>query len=179
MSAPRIQPLHEVLNTHPRLLGEGVSDDFLGEDEAAFVVVASGAFRGRWFERGELIVCEAGARPGQAIVLVAHSHGRPRLGLRVGFGYLGDHEEPCSAGRWMAAGHIRAVYRRSADGDAASAGGPQGWESVDIALDRVGVPVALMEVGASERAQRWPTRGGAGRPPHSPVQPVQLALFAA
>lgn len=178
MTAPRIQPLHQALSSHPDL--RGVGDDFLAAGESAFVVVAAGAFRGRWFERGELVVCAPGSRPGQAIVLVAHSHGRPRLGLRVGFGFLGDHEEPCSATRWMAAGRVRAIYRRSSVADAAPQGGPMGWEAVEHSLDRVGVPVTLMEVGASERAQRWPTHGGVGRLPQS-RQPAaeQLALFAA
>ena len=176
MAAPRIQSLHQALASHPGLLGAGVADDFLAADESAFVVVSAGAFRGRWFERGELIVCAAESQPGQAIVLVAHSHGRPRLGLRVGIGFLGDHEEPCSVTRWMAAGRIRGIYRRGEASEGSDHGGPEGWESVEHSLDRVGVPVALMEVGASERVQRWPVHRGVVRPPRPERQ---LALFAA
>ena len=114
MSAPRILPVHEVLETAPELVhGLDLDDILVGGGTSAFAVVSSGDFGGRWFERGDVVVCVQGARPGEAVVLVAHTRGRPRLGHQRGAGFTGDRGEPCSAERWAAAGAVRALWRRS------------------------------------------------------------------
>lgn len=166
MNAPRIAPLHAARVSCPSLY-EGVPVQ-LDVDTCAFAVTAAGLFEGRWFERGEVIECRGEPRRGAAVVLVARTQGRPRLGHARSNGFMGDRGEPCSATRWMTAGHVVAVWQRA----------EEGWSKAPIALDRARLDWGMVahQVGASVRDLRWPTRGGVGRSPHSP-QGTQLSLF--
>ena len=175
MVAPRIDSIHTVLSTNPALV-EGLELGSLEPDvaESAFVVVSAGAFGGRWFERGDVLVCTEGARPGQAVVLVAHGRGRPRLGHQRGQGFTGDRGEPCSSDRWMAAGAVQCIWTR-ADGqrwlaEEKPALVEPGSDSAFLAL--------LAPIPAAPRAT-WPGEGTRSREGQSgDAAPMhQLSLF--
>ncbi len=82
----------------------------------AFVVVREGAFAGRVFGAGEVLVCRGEAAHGDDTVLVAVGHGRPRCGTVWGGRLVGDAGEPCHPARWRSAGRLVASYRLHAEG---------------------------------------------------------------
>lgn len=167
MSAPRIL---DVLHA-PSELVSGLNVSALLDDPqvSAFVVMRSGTFSGRWFERGEVVVCRQGSRTGHAVVLVAHTRGRPLLGHQRGAGFSGDRGEPCSRQRWFAAGSIIAVWGRDRE---------LGWRSepIDGALDLPPWGEALRPVASrAADALGWGTE-----PSVAPTASVfQLSLFGA
>lgn len=164
MTPPRIIELQRALFHEPDLF-DGLPAH-VATGSTAFAVVRSGTFAGRWFERGEVLVCGAGWDLGQAVVLIARTQGRPRLGHVLGSSFSGDRGEACSTERWMPAGGLRHVWRHD---------GVLEWARQDLTLTGPGgwlsSVVPVHEVGASWRDQRWSSRGGTERPP-------QLSLFA-
>jgi len=155
MAAPRIDSLHSVLSHSSALVqGLDLGQVFSDPESSAFVVLTAGDFGGRWFERGEVLVCGGPARPGQTVVLVAHGRGRPRLGHQRGVGFTGDRGEPCSMERWMAAGRVLQVWTRTDELD---------WRlqpelRLDQPLAQAHVLAMLRPLPAAPRAS-WPGEG--------------------
>ena len=77
-----------------------------------FRVVESGAFGGQRWSAGQVLVCRGTPRTGDAVVLVARGHGRPRMGRVQGTRFIGDAGEPCHPARWGAAGRVVGAFRR-------------------------------------------------------------------
>lgn len=165
MSAPRI--LDVCLAPTELLSGLDLGPLLADPDRSAFVVTRSGTFAGRWFERGQVLVCQGGARIGQAVVLVAHRRGWPMLGHQRGGGFTGDRGEPCSRDRWCTAGAVVAVWERR----------DLGWSCVELGTSLDVAPgsqrrrsvAPVPATGASDQA-------GAD-PGMAPVDFSQLSLF--
>ncbi|MBT3223598.1 MAG: hypothetical protein HN348_31390 [Proteobacteria bacterium] len=116
MQAPRIQPLK---NTHPALKHL--------EGYQAFEISTEGHFMGRRWSRGEVVLCDAHMRDGDAIVLVPRGMGRARLGFLMGATLVGDRGEPCGKVRWLPIGRLSAIVRPAKVGERAL-----GWVIEDI-----------------------------------------------
>lgn len=159
MNAPRIRNIDDA---HPDLLA--ALPALPGTDGVAmFVVTGEGVFAGRRWGVGDVVVCRGDARTGDATVLIARGHGRPRLGSVRGTRVWGDAGEPCHPGRWLVAGRMVAHYRST----------PHGWV-VDLVepgvMAEAATPVGEQRQAASAlRPTRAPRRAAAG----------QLSLFAA
>lgn len=123
----------------------------------AFSVARGGEFAGRRFSEGEIALVGGAVEEGEALVLVALGHGRPRLGTVRGSRLIGDRGEPCLTSRWEVAGRLLGIARPVG----------AGW-AVD-AFDAPGIvgmaPSAAPEQGAPASV------GGRSM--------VQLSLFAA
>jgi hypothetical protein len=150
MRAPVLVPIHAA---HPSIR-EALPALPEREGVDLFVVVAEGAFAGQRWEVGEILVCRGEARSGDAVVLVARGHGRPRLGSVEGTRFLGDGGEPCHPARWRAAGRIVATYRQR----------ELGW-------------VVDLQQGPAAAGRAGEALPVAGRAPATPA--AQLSLFAA
>jgi len=102
MTAPRIRPIPA-----PSHVPDSRTDSMVW-----FVVTAPGHFRGRWFDRAEILACKAGARPyGSDVVLVPVGRGAPALGAALGANIVGAYGEPCSPLRWHVLGAIIGRWR--------------------------------------------------------------------
>lgn len=55
--------------------------------------------------------CAGEVRHGDAVVLVARGHGRPRMGMVRGRQLIGDAGERCLEARWCPAGRLIGVHR--------------------------------------------------------------------
>ncbi|HHO53415.1 MAG TPA: hypothetical protein ENK18_21730 [Deltaproteobacteria bacterium] len=112
MSAPVLSPIEEI----PPKLQERLPSVPDSEDASLFVVLRSGSFGGQHWVPGEVLVCRGTAYTGDAVVLVARGHGRPRLGCVQGSRFFGDAGEPCHPARWRAAGRVVATYSTNVGG---------------------------------------------------------------
>ena len=113
MSGFRIAPYYEI--RHDRSLGlQDVPINTLSDSAQLFVVLHGGYCMGYWWKRGDVIVCETSKRSNAGVVLVPRGYGWPRLGFRYGAGELkGDAGEPCRSERWVVAGNITDLFRKS------------------------------------------------------------------
>lgn len=154
MSAPILEPI--------------TSNALPPEVEGAelFRVVRGGAFAGRSWEAGELMMCRGEPRSGDAVVLVSRGRqGRPRVGRLEGTRFLGEVGEPCHPARWRSSGPLVAAWR------------PRGerWviEQVEVARHR-----GLGE-GPPSKASARPLSDLDHAVSVFSVDPNQLSLFAA
>jgi len=83
----------------------------LNTSATLFEVLQAGTWNGEWYEAGERILCGGVPRNGDPVVLVPSGRGRPVLGRRVGLGWTGASNEPCSPRRWRAAGVAQRIVR--------------------------------------------------------------------
>lgn len=157
--APRIAAAASFPRSTARDLGLAAQVSRPGVE--VYVVVEPGIHAGRWFEAGDVLVCEGEPEADDPIVLVARGFGRPRLGSWAGGRLVGDAGEPCHPERWRSAGRL--VSR------VAGRGHP--WvaelvESAQRADAGVGIPSGRAAAG-----------GRGGRSPAAQLSP-QLSLFA-
>jgi hypothetical protein len=125
-----------------------------------FVVVAPGVHQAQSFAAGDVLWCDGPAETGEAVVLVARGHGRPRLGTANGSRFLGDRGEPCHPDRWRVAGGLRST--------AAAPHHP--WV-------RGLMESAQRASSAGDASGRGGAGGRGGRPPAAHPPAAQLTLF--
>ena len=106
MNAPRLARYQDLRHNNLSVpaIWQGAADD-------VFVVVSSGEFDGQRYRVGDVLICRGEAVDGEAMVLMARGHGRPRMGRVLGDALFGEVGEPCSAARWRAAGRIVTVLQ--------------------------------------------------------------------
>jgi hypothetical protein len=163
-SAPCVRPLTEPLPGVPALPRDGVQ---------LFLVTREGAFAGRTFGAGEVLVCRGEARSTDLTVLVARGHGRPRLGWVQGTRLIGDAGEPCLPERWAAVGRLVACYRHASHGWVVELFDREGSQ------DLRGAPLRVEDRGAVGAADRLGGALGAADRGTPASASLQLSLFAA